>query len=114
MISGSTYNFTIRSNSQYYGDGGVSWIIGELDIGIPEPKPTPPIILSSNEKTMTIEIPPLINNHGPISAVQVVVMISDTEISQKFDVNLLGDYKKASDDGLNYYVTAELTNEVRY
>lgn len=39
-------------------------------------------------------------------------MFIDTEFSQKFDEHLLKSYKQATEDGINYYITAELANEV--
>lgn len=70
------------------------------------------IIRRRNGRTLSIEIPPLVNNNGPVTAVHVVVMFIDTEISQQFDENLLKSYKQATEDGINYYITAELANEV--
>lgn len=45
-------------------------------------------------------------------AFQVVVTFIDSELFQNFDEHLLKDYKNASEDGLNYYIAAELENEV--
>lgn len=63
-------------------------------------------------KTMEIEIPTMTNNNGPISAVYVVVIYVDSEISQSFDEHLLTHYKQAQEDGSSYYIAAELTYEV--
>lgn len=82
------------------------------EIGIPDPSPPLPNVLDSNEKTITIEIPPLMNENGPISLIQVVVVLVDSELSQKFDETILKGYKEALEDGTNYYITAELPNEV--
>lgn len=87
--------------------------MGETVVGAPDPPPPSPNILTASEKTITIEIPSLVNNNGPITAIHIVVIFVDTEIFQNFDKNLLKDYKHASEDGLNYYITAELENEVR-
>lgn len=110
--TGSTYNITVRSYSEEYGEGGVKWIIGETEIGYPDPEPPQPIIRSKNGRTLTIEIPPLSNNNGPVTAVHVVVRFVDSELSQQFDEDLLKDFKQASEDGTNYYIAAELANEV--
>lgn len=79
---------------------------------MPEPAPPQPNILSADGKTMTIEIPSLINNNGPVSSVQVIVLFVDSELSQQFDESLLKGFKQASEDGTNYYITAQLANEV--
>lgn len=110
---GATYNLTVISYSDDYGEGGMASIIGETDIGIPDPEPPEPATVARNGKTLTIEIPPLINNNGPVSAIHVVVIFVDSELSQKFDESLLKNYKQAAEDGTNYYITAELSNEVR-
>lgn len=89
------------------------WTTAETDITTPDPVPPEPQVLDSKEKTITIEIPPLVNNNGPITAIHVVVIFVDSELSQEFDENLLKGYKHALDDGLNYYITAELQNEVK-
>lgn len=71
-----------------------------------------PNVLYSNEKTLTIEIPPLTNENGPVSWIRVVVIFVDSELSQKFDESLLKGYAEALEDGTSYYITAQLPNEV--
>lgn len=100
------------SYSKEHGEGGVNYIIGETLIGEPDPAPPQPNIRSMDGKTITIEVPSLVNNNGPVSAVQVIVLFVDSELSQQFDESLLKGYKQASEDGTNYYITAELANEV--
>lgn len=108
----TTYNLSVISYSEVVKDGGVASIVAETDIGIPDPKPPEPKTIKRAGKTLTIEIPPLINNNGPISAVHVVVIYVDSELLQQFDENLLKDFKSAVEDGTNYYIAAELGNEV--
>lgn len=86
----------------------------ETDIGIPDPIPPNATILSKSDKTMTIEIPTFINNNGPVTAIQVVVLFVESELSQKIDTFFLKGYKSAFEEGINYYITAELANEVKY
>lgn len=74
--------------------------------------PSTPTVLTNNGRTMAIEIPPLVNNNGPITAIQVVVVFLDAELSQQFDENLLKSHSQATEDGTNYYITAELPYEV--
>lgn len=111
-FAGSMYNISIRSFSEEYGGGGLSWISADTEIGEPEPVPPQPTVLKTNGRTITIEIPQLINNNGPITVIQVVVVFLDTELSQQFDENLLKGYAQAVEDGTNYYITAELPYEV--
>lgn len=89
-------------------------MIADTEIGEPDPVPPQPATLKSDGRTMMIEIPALVNNNGPITAVQVVVVFVDAELSQQFDENLLKGHSQATEDGTNYYITAELPNEVRY
>lgn len=109
---GASYNISIVSYSKEHGEGGVNWIIGETMIGEPDPLPPQPKIRSQDGKTITIEVPSLVNNNGPVTAVQVIVLYIDSELSQQFDVGLLKNYQQALEDGTNYYITAELANEV--
>lgn len=109
---GATYNITVTSYSDEHGEGGMSWIIAETEIGVPDLPPEPTVI-SRKDKTLTIEIPPIVNNNGPVTAVRVVVIYVDSELSQEFDESLLAGHKQASEDGTNYYITAALSNEVR-
>lgn len=112
MYIAATYNVSITAYSDDFGEGGTSYILTTTEIGTPDPSPPLPDVLYSNEKTITIEIPPLMNENGPISLIQVVVVLVDSELSQKFDETLLKGYKEAIEDGTNYYITAELPNEV--
>lgn len=111
---GTTYNLSVFSHSDVVKDGGVTSIVTETDIGIPDPEPPQPKTIQRVEKTLTIEIPSLMNNNGPVSAVHVVVIFVDSELSQQFDESLLKDFHSAVEDGTNYYIAAELGNEVSH
>lgn len=113
LIPGTTYNVTVQSVSDEHGEGGASSIVTDTQIGIPDPEPPQPKIVQRNGQTMTIEIPPLTNNNGPISAVQVIVVFVDSELSQTFDKNLLKNFDRAQEDGTSYYIAAELSHENR-
>lgn len=110
---GTTYNITVQSMSDDYGEGGTSSIFADTLIGIPDPEPSQPKIIKRDGQTITIEIPLLTNNNGPISAVQVIVVFVDSELSQTFDEELLKDFKQAQEDGTSYYIAAELPSENR-
>lgn len=109
---GTVYNITITSDSEEFGEGGSNSIKAETEIGTPDPEPEQVRVLSQKGETMEIEIPTMTNNNGPISAVYVVVIYVDTEISQSFDEHLLTHYKQAQEDGSSYYIAAELKYEV--
>lgn len=109
---GTKYNITITSESENNGEGGTSYILAETEIGIPDPEPPEPKIVNKEGSTMLIEIPPLININGPITYVHVIVVFVDSEISQRFDESLLKSFNEAQEDGTDYYIAAELTNQV--
>lgn len=110
---GTTYNITVQSMSDEHGEGGTTAIQADTEIGDPDPEPAQPKTVKREGQTLTIEIPPLTNNNGPISSVQVIVVFVDSELSQTFDKNLLKNYKEAQEDGTSYYIAAELLNENR-
>lgn len=64
---GSTYNLSIISHSYEFGEGGIASIIAETDIGQPDPEPPQPNVVNRDKKTMTIEIPFIANNNGPVT-----------------------------------------------
>lgn len=109
---GTTYNITITSNSQEYGEGGTAFVLGRTYIAQPDPEPREPHVISRDKTKLVIEFPPAINNNGPISSILVVVVYIDSELSQTFDPSLLTDYKHSQEDGTSYYITAELPHDV--
>lgn len=108
---GTTYNLSVTSYSDSHGEGGMGWIIGETEIGVPD-MPPQPMVISRKEKSLAIEIPPIHNSNGPVTAIHVIVIYVDSELSQEFDESLLKGYKQAAEDGTSYYITAELSNDV--
>lgn len=108
------YNITIISDSESNGEGGSSSIVAETEIGVPDPIPAEPHIISKMNQKLEIEIPQAINNNGPISALHVVVIFVDSKILQNFDEHLLTNYNQAQEDGSSYYITAELNYDVRF
>lgn len=109
---GTAYNISITSESEVHGEGGISYVLAATEIGIPDPEPPQPKIVKKDGNTMLIEIPQLINDNGPITYVHVIVVFVDSELSQRFDESLLKNFNQAQEDGSNYYITAELENEV--
>lgn len=104
---GTTYLIQIISNSNQ-GEGGVTSVTIETEIGIPEPEPQQPTVLSRSDTSLVIEIKPQTNINGPISLYHVIVLFVDNGLIQQFDENLLTNFKQAQEDGTNYYIAAEL------
>lgn len=109
---GTEYNITVTSESNH-GEGGQASILGTTEIGVPDSELEQPKILSRTDSTVVVEIKPTTNNNGPINFYRVVVHLVDTEIVQNFDETLLSDYKHSQEDGLNYYIAAELDLQVK-
>lgn len=104
---GTTYNITIISDS-HGGMGGSRSNIYSTEIGLPDPEPEQPKVISQTESTRVIEIKPARNRNGPISRYRVIVIFVDSGLVQNFDERLLKSYKLAQEDGTNYYIAAEL------
>lgn len=107
---GTTYLIEIVSNSDS-GEGGVASVTISTDIGVPEPEPQQPTVLSRSDTSLVIEIKPQTNINGPISYYHVIVLYVDNGLIQHFDENLLTNFKQAQEDGTNYYITAELEHQ---
>lgn len=82
--------------------------MGETLVDVPKPKPPTPIIEDIGDTTITISIPRIKNENGPISKLQIIVYQVDNIISQPFDRELLGSWSEAEESGVPYYITAEL------
>lgn len=104
---GTRYNITIIADS-LGGEGGEASIVAETEIGMPDIEPEQAKVLSQNDTMMVIEIKPAINNNGPISFYRIIVQFIDTGLTQNIDENLLTNYQQSQEDGLNYYIAAEL------
>ncbi|XP_063699112.1 putative inactive tyrosine-protein kinase Wsck [Culicoides brevitarsis] len=113
---GTTYNITLYAMQN--GDVSANSSIQETTfIGVPYPKPEEPIILSESDTTKTIEIMRTDsiyhNENGPVSAWRVVVHMVEGDLYQPFDPELLRDYRGAREDGLPYYIAAEVGNRTK-
>ncbi|XP_070505017.1 putative inactive tyrosine-protein kinase Wsck isoform X1 [Chironomus tepperi] len=107
LIPSTEYNITLIAKN---GDqeGGSKSIIGKTRLGKPDIKPEEPKILKYENGKAQIEIQRAINNNGPVSNYVIVVHFVDNELIHDFDESLLTTYQKARDDGLSYYITAEI------
>lgn len=107
LTPSTEYNISIISKN---GDseGGISSIIAKTKLAEPDPKPAPPKIINQKSGYVTIEIGREVNNNGPISNYLIVIHFVDDELIHDFDASLLTSFQKAQDDGLSYYIAAEI------
>lgn len=61
---------------------------------------------------MTVRLNSVINNNGPITTYQVIVMEESDKIG--FQPETLTTYHEAIKDGLHYYIAAELEPKVSH
>lgn len=57
---------------------------------------------------MKVEINPVVNNNGPISSYRVIVHFVENELIQELDEKRLKGFQEAIEDGLLYYIAAEI------
>lgn len=109
LTPSTEYNISIVSKNGNL-DGGITSVTVATRLAAPHPPPKPPKILyfSNGASTATVEIERAVNNNGPISSYLVVVHFVDHDLFQDMNTDLLGTYQKARDDGLSYYITAEI------
>lgn len=107
LIPSTEYNISVVSKNGDM-DGGIAHHIGKTRLSKPDPKPDEPKILKQENGRAHIEIKRAINNNGPITKYVIVVHFVDNELIHDFDESLLTSYQKAKDDGLSYYITAEI------
>lgn len=107
LIPATNYSIFVMSKN---GDvsGGEAAIVASTRLADPSPQPDPPQIVKHKIPTVTIDIKKAINNNGPVSKYLVVVHFVDNELIHDFDTTLLSTFQKAQDDGLSYYIAAEL------
>ncbi|XP_004523145.1 putative tyrosine-protein kinase Wsck [Ceratitis capitata] len=101
------YNITVEAMCSQEICGN-DFLLAITEVGEPSPPPPQPRVVRTTDASMTIEIPPLRNDNGPLSKVLVIVERIDASLSQPFDIELLGSWQKAQDDGLPYYIAAQL------
>ncbi|KAJ2944706.1 hypothetical protein O0L34_g4063 [Tuta absoluta] len=90
-------------------EGPNKTIKAETIIGTPDPSPPDIEIKERKGDRMLVHIPEAKNVNGPISLYRIVVSI---ELYQTgFIIDTLGNYSYANDQGLPYYITAELDPE---
>ncbi|EDV93133.1 putative tyrosine-protein kinase Wsck [Drosophila grimshawi] len=110
------YNISVRAicvqKQQQMGDEenecGHATIMASTEVGLPSPAPAQPKILTRTENTITVELAPVHNNNGPVTKLLVIVEFVDNALSQPFDAQLLGSWQDAQQNGVPYYIAAEL------
>lgn len=113
---GTQYEIIVSSYSEEYGEGKAISTMFETLIDTPYPEPSLPQIISRKGSKLEIEIPLLINYNGPISFIQIVVILADSVTGLLYntwiDENRLTNYEIALTEGINYYISAQLNFEV--
>ncbi|KAH8382507.1 hypothetical protein KR009_003905 [Drosophila setifemur] len=106
------YNITVRAicreQNQEQGDCGQASLEANTEVGLPSPAPAQPKVLSRNDRTVTVELAPMRNDNGPLSQLLIIVEYVDNALSQPFEAQLLGSWQQAQNDGLPYYIAAEI------
>jgi len=87
---------------------GNATLMARTEVALPSPAPMQPKILSRKDNTITVELSPVHNNNGPVSKLLIIVEIVDDSLSQPFDEQLLGSWQDLQQNGVPYYIAAEL------
>lgn len=105
---GSKYNITVAATN--YKEEGVSVATtAETLIGTPEPAPPDVEFKERHGDEMLVRIPEAQNINGPVSMYRVVVSIELYQ--QGIIIENLGNHSYAEEQGLPYYIAAELDPE---
>ena len=72
-------------------------------------RPQAPIITQSVNRTVTIQLKPVLPNLGPVSAYQIIVLDQDSAFDQDAP---LKNFAQASKEKRHQYITAQLKPEV--
>lgn len=108
---GTQYNVTIQSVGEdgESPDGGSISLIEWTEVGVPDQEPEEPKVLSKDDTTQIVEIRPVLNNNnGPVSKYQLVVIFVTYGLMQTFDESMLRSYNESQEEGIQYYIAAEL------
>ncbi|XP_013190945.1 putative inactive tyrosine-protein kinase Wsck [Amyelois transitella] len=102
---GSSYNVTVAATNHDEEGPNITSSFTTV-IGTPDPSPPDIIIKERRGNRMVVHIPPAKNVNGPVSMYRIVVSIEVYQ--QGFLTENLGNYSYAKEQGLPYYITAEL------
>ncbi|XP_017085463.2 putative tyrosine-protein kinase Wsck [Drosophila eugracilis] len=104
------YNISVQAicRDPQAGQCGHASIEASTEVGQPSPAPAQPKILSRTDRTVTIELSPIRNDNGPLSKLLIIVEKLDNALIRPFDSQHLGSWQQAQQDGVPYYIAAEL------
>ncbi|KOB74400.1 putative tyrosine-protein kinase Wsck [Operophtera brumata] len=102
---GSIYNISVAAVNMDEEGTNIT-IKAETEIGTPDPSPPDIDVKSRHGDRMVVHIPEAKNVNGPVSMYRIVVSIELYQ--QGLIIDTLGNYSYATDNGLPYYITAEL------
>ncbi|XP_075982757.1 tyrosine-protein kinase Wsck [Anticarsia gemmatalis] len=105
LHAGTKYQIGVAAVNDVF-EGPNKTTIVETVIGTPDPSPPDIQIRDRKGDRMVVFIPEAKNYNGPVSMYRIVVSIELYQ--QGFIVDTLGNYSYAADQGLPYYITAEL------
>ncbi|XP_047536620.1 putative inactive tyrosine-protein kinase Wsck [Vanessa atalanta] len=108
LQSGSTYSISVAA-ANYEEVGANITLQAETIIGTPDPSPPDIVMLERRGGQMLVHIPEAKNVNGPVSMYRIVVSIELYQ--QGFITENLSNFSYASEQGLPYYITAELDPE---
>ncbi|KAF4524769.1 hypothetical protein B566_EDAN012391 [Ephemera danica] len=104
---GTKYNLTVNA-AIHDGTGVPVYTVFWTQIGEPS-EPEVPSIVRREKDQIVIRITPTTNENGPITSYQVIVV--DENTPSLFQEPLLKSASEAQQEGLPYYITAELSPE---
>ncbi|XP_023944577.2 putative inactive tyrosine-protein kinase Wsck [Bicyclus anynana] len=105
---GSKYNISVAATN-YKEEGAIIGTIVETVIGTPDPTPPSIEMKERHGDEMLVHIPEAQNVNGPVSMYRIVVSVELYQ--QGIIIENLGDHAYAEEQGLPYYITAELDPE---
>lgn len=70
-----------------------------------------PKIIKRDKGQIVIQLSPVVNENGPITAYRVVVVYGVGQ--SEFRKDMLKSFHEAESEGIPYYITAELNPQVR-
>lgn len=105
---GSTYSISVAAVNDI-DEGPNKTVRAETIIGTPDPSPPDIETKERHGHRLLVHIPEAKNVNGPVSKYRIVVSIELYQ--QGFITETLGNYSYAEDQGLPYYITAELDPE---
>ncbi|KAM3959319.1 putative inactive tyrosine-protein kinase Wsck [Aphomia sociella] len=102
---GSVYNLSVAATNHDEEGPNIATSVTTM-IGTPDPSPPDIEIKERHGNRMVVHIPEAKNVNGPVSMYRIVVSVELYQ--QGFLIENLGNYSYAEEQGLPYYITAEL------